>query len=85
VLLRMIKRGKLENILSARPCTNIPKSENIQTIEVMLMPDGSNRENEEAILVEKQRKVDALKSRYGSINESEILWVMVKRRAGAGG
>jgi hypothetical protein len=82
VLLRMIKRGKLENILSTRPCTSIPKSENIQTIEVMQMPDGSTRENQEAILVEKQRKLDALRCRYGTIDESEIVWVMVKRLAG---
>jgi hypothetical protein len=76
----MIKRGKLENILSTKPFSNIPKSENLQTIEVTCLPDGSIRENQEAIEAAKACKLEALRSRYGSIDESQIMWVMVKRR-----
>ena len=83
MLLRMIKRGKLEKILSAKPFTNIPKSENLQTIEVTRLPDGSIRENDQAIQAEKERKLEALRSRYSAIDESQIVWVMVKRQAGA--
>ncbi|MBN2109225.1 MAG: hypothetical protein JW832_17485 [Deltaproteobacteria bacterium] len=83
MLLRMIKRGKLENILSAKPFSNIPKSENLQTIEVTRLPDGSIRENDEAIEAEKTCKLEALKSRYGAIDESQIMWVVVKRRVAA--
>jgi len=77
----MIKRGKLENILSAKPFSNIPKSENLQTIEVTRLPDGSIRENDEAIEAKKAFKLEALKSRYGAIDESQIMWVVVKKRA----
>jgi hypothetical protein len=83
VLLRMIKRGKLENILSTKPFSNIPKSENLQTIEVTRLPNGGIRENDETIEAEKAIKLEALKSRYGAIDESQIVWVMVKRQAGA--
>jgi len=83
VLLRMIKRGKLENILSTKPLTNIPKSENLQTIEVTRLPDGSIRENEEAIQVKKEHKLEELRSRYAAIDEAQIVWVMVKRQAAA--
>jgi len=79
----MIKRGKLENILSAKPFSNIPKSENLQTIEVTRLPDGRIRENAEAIEAEKASKLEALKSRYGAIDEEQIMWVVVKRRVAA--
>ena len=79
----MIKRGKLENILSAKPFSNIPKSENLQTIEVTRLPDGSIRESDEAIETEKACKLEALKSRYGAIDESQIMWVVVKRQVAA--
>ena len=83
MLLRMIKRGKLENILSAKPFSNIPKSENLQTIEVTRLPDGSIRESDEAIETEKACKLEALKSRYGAIDESQVMWVVVKRQVAA--
>ena len=83
MLLRMIKKGKLENILSAKPFSNIPKSENLQTIEVTRLPDGSIREKAESIEAEKACKLEALKARYGSIDESQIVWVIVKRQARA--
>jgi hypothetical protein len=79
----MIKRGKLEKYLSTKPFNNFPKSENIQTIEVTRLPDGRIRETEDDIQAEKQRKIEALRAKYGAIDEAQIEWIMVKKQGTA--
>jgi hypothetical protein len=80
-MLNKIKTGKLENILAAKKIINIPKSENVQTIEVTKMPDGGIAEGDEYIQQVKEKKLGALKTKYGDIDENQITWVMVKKTA----
>ena len=80
-LLEKIKKGKLEKLLAAKRQINMPKSENIQTIEVTRLPDGSFAESDEYIAQVKQKKLEALRNHYGDIDETQITWVMVKKQA----
>ncbi|MCX5899605.1 MAG: hypothetical protein NTX06_02515 [Proteobacteria bacterium] len=73
------KIGRLERTLSDSRVSSIPKSETVQTIELTKLPDGSILEGEEFILAEKDRKVLALKEKYGSIDEKQITWVKIKK------
>lgn len=78
-MLLKVKKGKLENILAAKRQVNMPKSENIQSIEVTRLPDGGFAESDEHINQIKEKKLEALRARYGDIDESQITWVMVKK------
>ncbi len=73
------KTGRLERNLSDARITAIPKSETVQTIELTRLPDGSILEGDDFILAEKDRKVLALKEKYGSIDEKQITWVKIKK------
>jgi hypothetical protein len=73
------KTGRLERNLSDARISAIPKSETVQTIELTKLPDGSILEGENFILAEKDRKVLALKEKYGSIDEKQITWVTIKK------
>ncbi|MEI6127694.1 MAG: hypothetical protein WCQ99_14200 [Pseudomonadota bacterium] len=78
-MLNRIKTGKLENILASKRLINIPKSENIQTIEVTKLPDGKIAEGEEYLRQQKQKKIEALRAKYGDIDENQLTWVVVKK------
>jgi hypothetical protein len=73
------KIGRLEGRLRHVRFNNIPKSETVQTIEITKRPDGLVIEDEAYIKAEKEKKLAALKERYGQIEESQITWVMVKK------
>ena len=73
------KIGRLERNLSDSRISAIPKSEIIQTIELTKLPDGNILEGEDYIQAEKERKVLALKEKYGSIDEKQITWVKIKK------
>ena len=73
------KIGRLERTLLDFRVSSIPKSETVQTIELTKLPDGTILEGEEFILAEKDRKVLALKEKYGSIDEKQITWVKIKK------
>ncbi|MCX8043370.1 MAG: hypothetical protein N3B18_04505 [Desulfobacterota bacterium] len=79
-LLEKIKKGKLEKLLASKRQINMPKTENIQTIEVTCLPDGGIAEGDEYILQEKEKKLEALRAQYGDIDESQITWVFVKKK-----
>jgi hypothetical protein len=78
-MLLKIKKGKLENMLASKRQVNMPKSENIQTIEVTRLPDGSFAEGDAYIGQIKEKKLESLRARYGDIDETQITWVMVKK------
>ena len=80
-LLEKIKKGKLEKLLASKRQINMPKSETIQTIEVTCLPDGGLVESDEYIQQIKEKKLEALRALYGDIDETQITWVMVKKRA----
>jgi len=80
-MLEKIKKGKLENILAGKRQINMPKSENIQTIEVTRLPDGRFAEGDDYIEQVKEKKLAALRAQYGDIDESQITWVLVKKSA----
>jgi len=80
-MLEKIKRGKLENILAAKRQINMPKSENIQSVEVTRLPDGRFAEGDDYIEQVKEKKLAALKAQYGDIDETQITWVLVKKKA----
>lgn len=80
-MLNKIKTGKLENILASKKIINIPKSENVQTIEVTKLPDGGIAEGDDYINQVKEKKLGALRTKYGDIDENQITWVMVKKTA----
>jgi hypothetical protein len=73
------KIGRLERNLSDSRISAIPKSETVQTIELTKTPDGNVLEGEDYIQAEKDRKVQALKEKYGSIDERQITWVKIKK------
>ncbi len=73
------KIGRLERNLSDSRISSIPKSETVQTIELTKTPDGNVLEGEDYIQAEKDRKVQALKEKYGSIDEKQITWVKIKK------
>lgn len=80
-LLEKIKKGKLEKLLASKRQINMPKSETIQTIEVTCLPDGGLVETDEHIQQIREKKLEALRAQYGDIDETQITWVMVKKRA----
>lgn len=84
-MLNRIKTGKLENILASKRLDNIPKSENIQTIEVTKLPDGTIAEGEDFLQRQKEKKIGALKAKYGDIDEKQLTWVVVKKTSPAPG
>ncbi len=73
------KRGRLERNLKNVRFSSIPKSENVQTIELTKLPDGSILESEEKIQEQKQQKLQALQERYGAIDETQITWIKIKK------
>ncbi len=73
------KTGRLERNLKSARISSIPKSETVQTIEVTKLPDGSILEGDDYIASEKERKILALKERYGAIDETQITWIKIKK------
>jgi hypothetical protein len=73
------KIGRLERTLSDSHASSIPKSETVQTIELTKLPDGTILEGDDYIQAEKDRKVLALKEKYGFIDEKQITWVKIKK------
>lgn len=73
------KTGRLERNLKNAVISSIPKSETVQSIELTKLPDGSIQETDEQIQEQKERKVLALQERYGAIDETQIIWVKIKK------
>ena len=73
------KIGRLERNLADTRISSIPKSEHVQTIELTKQPDGTVLEGEDYIQAEKERKLQALKEKYGAIDERQITWVKIKK------
>jgi len=73
------KIGRLERTLLDFRVSSIPKSETVQTIELTKLPDGTILEGDDFILAEKERKVLALKEKYGALDEKQITWVTIKK------
>ena len=77
------KLGRLERNLAGTSHSSIPKSETVQSIELTRLPDGSVLEDDEYIRSEKERKLEALKEKYGNIDESQVTWVKIKKEKNA--
>ena len=74
------KTGRLEKILSTKKkVKTFPFSETIQHIEVSTNAEGDISESTDFIELEKEKKFEELKKKYGNIEESLITWVMVKK------
>ena len=74
------KTGRLEKLLSTQNKFNtFPFSETIQYIEVNTNAEGEIDESEDFIEKEKEKKLEKLRKKYGSIEETHITWVMVKK------
>ncbi len=75
------KEGRLQKKLSAKQNCVVPMSEGIQGIEVTQLDNGQIAEDDTYIAAEKEKKLAALRERYGEIDESQIEWVMIKKKA----
>lgn len=75
--------GRLSKSIALKKRTIVPYSETIQRIEVTRLADGTVREDSEYVAAEQSRIIEALRGKYGEIDESQITWVMVHRNGDA--
>ncbi len=73
--------GRLRKTIAMKKHTIIPYSETIQRVEVTKLANGELAENEDHINREKEAILASLQEKYGDIEEGQITWVFVNKKA----
>lgn len=71
----MIKTGRLENTIAAKRLCKIPHSDTVQPIYI-----GDGAVDGEYIKSEKEKKLETLRKKYGTVDGNQITWVIVRSR-----
>jgi hypothetical protein len=74
------RKSKFEE--SLKKGTNLlPYSEAVLCVDIPHNPDGSQSVDDDYIKTEKDKKLAALRDKYGEIDEKEITWMIVKTKS----
>ncbi len=76
-IIMFLRRSKLAEALN-KGTGLLPYSEAVLNVEIPYNPDGSQAVDDDYIQTEKDKKLAALRDKYGELDAKEITWMIVK-------